>query len=138
MDRPPRPKRSSVFIDAAMDSQEQSKAVQQVRIRDLSEGGAKIEGKGPPVGTTVLLSRGVVEISAHVVWVSDRYFGVAFDEPVATEQLMRAAGQPRSPERPLHAAALTNGVGRPQPDLPRRRATPLDRATFGLRVASRP
>jgi|UPI000830A949 hypothetical protein len=136
-DRPPRPKRSSVFIDAAMDSQQPSASMQTVRIRDLSEGGAKIEGKAPPVGTTVLLSRGGIEIGARVAWVSDRYFGVAFDEPVAVEQLMRAVAKPGTPERPVYAAALTDGVGRSHPDLLRRRATPLDRAVFGLRVAPR-
>lgn len=136
-DQPPRPKRSSVFIDAAMDSQQQSASMQTVRIRNLSEGGAKIEGKAPPVGTAILLSRGDLEIAARVAWVSDRYFGVAFDEPVAVEQLMRAAAKPGAPDRPVYAAALTEGVGRVQPEPPRRRTTPLDRATFGLRVAPR-
>ncbi|MGB3929427.1 MAG: PilZ domain-containing protein [Sphingobium sp.] len=111
--------------------------MQLVRIRDISEGGAKLEGNAPAVGTAILLSRGIIEIAAKVVWTSRRYFGVAFDDPVSVEMVMRAAGQSRSPERPPHAAALTDGVGRATA-LPRRRAPPpLDRTTFGLRVATR-
>ena len=133
-DRPPRPKRSSVFIDAALDSATGDAPMQLVRVRDLSEGGAKVEGKAPPVGTRVILSRGVIEIAGRVAWAKERQFGVAFDEPTSIELLMRAAGRARSPERPLHAAALTSGVG--AVSLPRRRPASLDRRTFGLRVAT--
>jgi hypothetical protein len=137
-DWPTRPKRSSVFIDAALDHAAQREPMQLVRIRDLSEGGAKIEGKAPPVGAHVILSRGVLEFPARVVWASGRFFGIAFDTPADIDQVMRATGQAKAPERPAHAAALTArypaGDGGPQ----RRRAPPAIRATFGLRITAQP
>jgi hypothetical protein len=137
-DWPPRPKRSSVFIDAALDHAAQKEPMQLVRIRDLSEGGAKIEGKAPPVGTNVVLSRGALEFPARVVWASGRFFGIAFDTPADMDQIMRATGVAKSPARPAHAAALTARY--PTGDVgAQRRRTPLpDRATFGLRVMGRP
>lgn len=132
-DLPPRQKRSSVFIDATLDNEARDAPMQLVRIRDLSDGGAKVEGKPPPVGARVVLSRGVVEISGRVAWARERQFGVAFDDPISVELLMRAAGQERSPARPPHAAALTSGLQ--QQRLVRRRPIATDRRTFGLRVA---
>jgi hypothetical protein len=137
-DWPERPKRSSVFIDAALDHAARQAPMQLVRIRDLSAGGAKIEGTAPPVGSSVVLSRGVLEFPARVVWARGRFFGIAFDTPADIDQIMRATGVAKSPDRPLHAAALTARYPGER-DMPaRRRTPPPDRATFGLRVTARP
>ncbi|HUD91141.1 PilZ domain-containing protein [Sphingobium sp.] len=128
MDLPPRAKRSNIFIDACLNLGEPLSATQVVRIRDISEGGVRIQGKSPGVGARIVLTRGETEMPGRVVWTADRHFGVAFDEPINVDAVLKAA-VPRSPERPLYAAALTSGLGHFH------RQTPRGRKTFGLRVA---
>lgn len=140
MDHPPRAKRSTVFMDAHVHLGESLAARQLVRIRDISEGGAKVQGRSPGVGARVTIMRGTTEIPARVVWTTGQHFGVAFDEPVDVEAVLKAAC-PKAPDRPVYAKALTSGLT-PGPaqvrrTMPRTRTLPpTNRSTFGLRLAS--
>jgi hypothetical protein len=59
-----------------------------VRIRDLSSGGARIEGEDLPMpGTDVMLKRGVVDAFGTIAWVSGNQAGIEFDEPIGAEAL---------------------------------------------------
>src|SRR4051812_17651724 len=61
-------------------------ALYQVRIRNVSETGALIEGADlPPLGAEVLLSRGETEIDAIVAWAVGSRRGVHFSHPVAVD-----------------------------------------------------
>jgi hypothetical protein len=61
-------------------------AIYQVRIRNVSETGALIEGADLPVaGEEILLSRGETEIDAIVAWASGSRRGVHFSRPVAVD-----------------------------------------------------
>ncbi|MEC3912517.1 PilZ domain-containing protein [Sphingobium sp. CR2-8] len=128
MDQTPRPKRSNVFMDAHLNLGEPLSASQLVRIRDISEGGARIQGKSPGVGARIVVTRGETAMPGRVVWTADRHFGVAFDEPVDVESVLKAAA-PQSPAKPAYADALTSG-------LTHFRRNPVGRgspSTFGLK-----
>ena len=57
-----------------------------IRIRNVSETGALIEGADLPVaGEEILLSRGETEIDAIVAWASGSRRGVHFSRPVAVD-----------------------------------------------------
>lgn len=128
MDLPPRAKRSNVFMDAHLNLGEPLSARQVVRIRDISPGGARIQGKSPGVGARIVVTRGETEMPGRVVWTADRHFGMEFDEPVDVDAVLKAA-PPKSPDRPVYAAALTSGLThfRSQPQ--------RGRTGFGLRLA---
>ncbi|WP_416462399.1 PilZ domain-containing protein [Sphingomonas sp. VDB2] len=129
MDFPPRARRANVFIDAHLNLGEPLSATQIVRIRDISEGGARIQGKSPGVGARIVVTRGETAMPGRVVWTADRHFGMAFDEPVDVESVLKATGR-KSPDRPVYAAALTSGLTHFQRHTPRGRT-----ASFGLRLA---
>lgn len=60
----------------------------EVRIRDLSASGAKIDmASPPPVGTTLLLRRGAAEIAAEVVWVEAAGCGLRFAQAIDVASL---------------------------------------------------
>jgi hypothetical protein len=109
MDLPPRAKRSNVFMDAHLNLGEPLSATQVVRIRDISAGGARIQGKSPGVGVRIVVTRGETELPGRVVWTADRHFGMEFDEPVDVDAVLKAT-PPKSPDRPVYAAALTSGL----------------------------
>jgi hypothetical protein len=59
-----------------------------VRIRDLSAGGARIQGEDlPAVGTDVLLKRGSFETFGSVAWLHDGQGGIAFDDPLDDDEV---------------------------------------------------
>ena len=61
-------------------------AIYQIRIRNVSETGALIEGADlPEAGQEILLSRGQTEIDAIVAWASGSRRGVHFSRPVAVD-----------------------------------------------------
>ncbi|KAA9015339.1 PilZ domain-containing protein [Sphingobium limneticum] len=129
MDLPPRPKRSNVFMDAHLNLGEPLSAAQLVRIRDISEGGARIQGKSPGVGVRIVITRGATQMPGRVVWTADRHFGMEFDEPVDVDAVLKAA-PPKSPDRPVYAAALTSGLTHFRREAARGRT-----ASFGQRLA---
>ncbi|WP_420144115.1 PilZ domain-containing protein [Sphingobium sp.] len=131
MELTPRAKRANVFIDAHVNLGEPLSASQLVRIRDISEGGARIQGKSPGVGARIVVTRGETAMPGRVVWTADRHFGVAFDEPVDVDAVLKTAG-PKLAAQPLYAKSLTVGLTHAR----RRAMTGKTPATsFGLRVA---
>ena len=66
---------------------------QDVRVRDLSEGGALLSCEWPPPVDTVLgLCCGSIEIPARVAWVGSNFVGVQFLEPVDGDMLAKQVG----------------------------------------------
>jgi hypothetical protein len=58
-----------------------------VRIRNLSETGAMLEGAGlPDAGTKLILKRGDLEVSATVAWAAGGRRGVRFDGPTPVHE----------------------------------------------------
>ena len=59
-----------------------------VRIRDLSSGGARVEGEELPMaGTDVMLKRGGADTFGAVVWVSGNQAGIEFEEALDDDAL---------------------------------------------------
>ena len=68
-----------------------------VRIRNLSETGAMLDGAAlPDVGTSFTLRRLEIEIGATVVWASSGRCGVAFDGKVSVEDWVAGVRQTAS------------------------------------------
>lgn len=96
-----------------------------VRIRDLSSGGARIEGTElPAVGTDVMLKRGEADVFGALAWVSGNQAGIEFDEVLEDEALdaftkapEMAAPQAADTRRPgfgrkrSHTARWSDGTG---------------------------
>ena len=73
-------------------------ALHQVRIRNVSESGALIEGADlPPAGAEILLSRGETEIDAVIAWASGSRRGVHFSRPVAVDTWRAGKGASAPP-----------------------------------------
>lgn len=76
-----RPARTNLFLAAMLRAGATS---QLVRIRNLSESGARIEAPLPPlVGVAVTLQRGSDMIGGKVVWVAGKACGLAFDQRIS-------------------------------------------------------
>ena len=87
-----------------------------VKVRDLSLGGAMLQGRAlPKVGTDIILSRGSFEIFARIVWGKGGVCGIQFDGPLSNlDELLHACitqEQPIAPapmprHRPLASVPL--------------------------------
>ena len=67
-----------------------------VKLRNLSEEGALIEGDNlPPEGSSTFFERRELRLRSRVVWVHGRYAGVAFDYPLKPEQVLRNIPKPK-------------------------------------------
>ena len=72
-----------------------------VKLRNLSEHGALVEGRDLPApGTVVRFRKGDLDLSSKVAWVEGTKAGVAFDELLATETVLRHVPAPK-PARKL-------------------------------------
>jgi hypothetical protein len=92
-----RSRRSPVLLSATV---EVAGAPAPVKLRNLSEEGALIEGdKLPSEGTTTLFERNALRLKSRVVWVQGRYAGVAFDRPLKAEQVLRNVPTPKQQPR---------------------------------------
>jgi hypothetical protein len=130
-----RPKRSNVFMAASLKTENDTSDVQLVRIRDISAGGAKVQGPMLDVGTPIILTRGRFTIPARVVWCGDAQFGVAFDKPINVDEVMKATGPEKAPDKPVYASALTSDYPGQAKASSHGTVRPTDRrAVFGLRV----
>lgn len=70
--------------------------VQQVVLRNLSTGGALVEGKWLPAeGSMVLFVRNDLRVQARVAWVEGKYAGIAFECPLERSELLREVPQPK-------------------------------------------
>jgi hypothetical protein len=69
-----------------------------VKLRNLSEEGALIEGDNLPLeGSSTFFERNELRLRSRVVWVHGRYAGVAFDYPLKPEQVLRNIPKPKPP-----------------------------------------
>ncbi len=67
-----------------------------VKLRNLSEEGALIEGERLPVeGSISFFQRNELRLKSRVIWVHGRYAGVAFARPLKSEEVLRNIPQPR-------------------------------------------
>jgi len=75
--------RDSLFLAARMRLGD-DKAAQDVRVRNLSEGGLMVEVAKPlPIGTLLILEvRGLGEVRGSVAWYAEGRAGVALDRPI--------------------------------------------------------
>lgn len=76
-----------------------------IRIRDLSPGGARIEGADlPAIGTDVLLKRGEFEAFGQIAWISGNQAGIEFDEELDgdTLDLIHKVRDEEMPSEPDH------------------------------------
>ncbi len=62
----------------------------EVRIRDLSTTGARVEGDVPAAGTDVMVQRGTHELFGRIVWSDGRRGGIEFEEPLSPGDLFTA------------------------------------------------
>ena len=69
---------------------------QPVILRNLSTGGALVEGKWLPAeGSMVLFTRKDLRVQARVAWVEARYAGIAFECPLERAEILRQVPQPK-------------------------------------------
>jgi hypothetical protein len=88
-----RSRRSPVFLAATV---EIAGVPEPVKLRNLSEEGALIEGDRLPLeGTTTFFRRNDLRLKSRVVWVHGRFAGVAFARPLKAEEVLRNVPKPR-------------------------------------------
>jgi hypothetical protein len=88
-----RSRRSPVLLAASI---EVAGAPIDVKLRNLSEEGALIEGEGlPEDGTSTWFMRKDLRVKGRVVWVHGRYAGIAFDQQLNPDQVLRSIGKPK-------------------------------------------
>lgn len=88
-----RARRSPVLLAASI---EVGGAAVTVKLRNLSEEGALIEGDHlPPEDSTTFFSRNELRIKSRVAWVAGRFAGVAFARPLKREEVLRNVPKPR-------------------------------------------
>ena len=88
-----RSRRAPVFLAASV---EVGGVPEAVKLRNLSEEGALIEGDRLPLeGTTTFFQRNDLRLKSRVVWVQGRFAGVAFARPLKSEEVLRNVPKPR-------------------------------------------
>src|SRR4051794_22353201 len=88
-----RASRSPVMLRAQIEVGEQSETV---ILRNLSAGGALIEGKWlPAVGSVIVFVRNELRVQARIAWVQRNLAGVAFECPLDRAELLRQVPKPR-------------------------------------------
>ncbi|MEO5773400.1 MAG: PilZ domain-containing protein [Sphingomicrobium sp.] len=122
--------RANVLLAATI---EVSGASIAVKLRNLSEQGALIQGERLPVeGSEVLFRRNDLSVAGRIAWVDGQYAGVAFAAPLHPQDVLRNIPQPKPRvhndyRRPaLNPRALTaqeqqlldSWMGAPTPKLP--------------------
>jgi PilZ domain len=72
-----------------------------VKLRNLSEEGALIEGERLPLeGTTTFFRRNELRLKSRIIWVQGRFAGVAFARPLKPEEVLRHIPSPRQKVNP--------------------------------------
>jgi hypothetical protein len=88
-----RSRRSPVLLAASI---EVDGAAVAVKLRNLSEEGALIEGDSLPAeGAETFFQRNELGLKGRVVWVHGKYAGVAFDTPLNRDEALRQIPKPR-------------------------------------------
>lgn len=91
-----RSRRSPVLLAASIEAEGASYSV---KLRNLSEEGALIEGKDlPRENSSACFVRNDLRVTGRVVWVHGCYAGIAFDQPLNTDQVLRNIAKPKSPK----------------------------------------
>jgi hypothetical protein len=101
-----RSRRSQVLLTAEL---EHSGACLSVKLRNLSSEGALVESDKLPIeGTSVEFRRKELSTNGRVVWVNGKYAGIAFDEKLNPEQVLRhiPAPRPRIQTRPYRPGIM--------------------------------
>jgi hypothetical protein len=76
--------RTNLMLAATVES---GGRVNAVRIRNLSETGALIEGSGlPGAGASMILKRGDLQVASTIAWASGERRGVRFDSPTPVQE----------------------------------------------------
>jgi hypothetical protein len=84
--------RSNVFLSAVLVA---GSAPIAVRVRNLSVGGALLDGASiPPAGEKVRLLRGALTAHGEIAWRSDSQAGVCFTEDIKVAQWVERVGHP--------------------------------------------
>jgi hypothetical protein len=95
-----RSRRSPVLLAATV---EVGGVAHPVKLRNLSEEGALIEGDGiPAAGTATTFCRKDLRLKSQIVWVHGKFAGIAFDQPlersVVLRQVSRREARPVPPQ----------------------------------------
>lgn len=89
-----RTRRSPVLLTASVEVAGEARPV---RLRNLSEDGALIEGEClPEEGSETFFERKELRLKSRVVWVHGRYAGVAFARPLKSEDVLRHIPSPKA------------------------------------------
>jgi hypothetical protein len=95
-----RSSRSQVLLTAVL---EHAGASLSVKLRNLSSEGALVEGQKLPIeGTPVEFRRNELSTNGRVVWVNGKFAGVAFDQKLNPEQVLRHIPAPRPKIQPRY------------------------------------
>jgi hypothetical protein len=88
-----RSRRSPVLLAAAV---EVAGAQVAVKLRNHTEEGALIEGETLPLeGARTVFGRNELSVPGRVVWVQGRYAGIAFDERLNPDEVLRHVPAPK-------------------------------------------
>lgn len=120
--------RSNVFLAATLYARDEALPI---RIRNLSDHGAMLEGSGlPGEGVKVQLQRGSLSASAEIAWQRDQFRGVWFDEPIEAAFWVKAVGHSGQRRVDMVLSALRQGTLRQPEPLPPARS-PDELASLG-------
>lgn len=79
----------------------QSHGPTDVRLRNVSSGGALVEGAEiPPEGSALVFSRNGVHAEAQVVWRAGRLAGLRFEAPIDVDKVLRTIAVPAAAPAP--------------------------------------
>ena len=88
-----RSRRSNVLLTATLATPE---AEVSVKLRNLSSEGALVQGAPlPEKGSNVRFNRNELSVGGRIAWVDGKLAGVAFDRPLAQDQVLRHVPGPR-------------------------------------------
>ena len=80
-------RRSNVLLTATLETGD---GVSPVKLRNLSAEGALVEGqKLPAAGSEVMFHRNDLSVAGRVAWVNGKQAGVAFDQQLQPDQVLR-------------------------------------------------
>ena len=90
-----RSKRANVMLVASLDLPDRS---QPVKLRNLSEDGALVEGAGTvPPDCDVIFRRNELQVPGRVVWVREAFAGIQFSQKLDQKAVLRH--MPSAPQR---------------------------------------
>ena len=100
-------RRSKVLLAATL---EEVGAPHSVKLRNLSADGALVESKDLPAkGAAVVFRRNELIAPGRIIWVNGQFAGIAFDEKLAPEQVLRHIPEARPK---IQAKHWRPGLGR--------------------------